>query len=225
MLTLAVRLQLLTSVLLFAGCAEPQPISSSEDTAAARDEANVTEDAEEKTKHPKQTDASPSDDKPEETPNEFMGKVIRVFDGDMIDILKDDMTTVRILLHGIDAPEIEQPFGNEAREYLSRVIGGKVVRVVQKDRDSSGGMIGDVYIEATAVYSNPANVILPDVFLNRALVQNGLAWHQKQNNADERLAFDEVKARKEELGLWSDPTPIPPWDWRKLSQEEREERQ
>ncbi len=67
------------------------------------------------------------------TPHSLVAKVDRVSDGDSVIATTDDGTKLRIRLLGIDAPEIAngakpgQPFGEEARDYLDHLIGGKVV--------------------------------------------------------------------------------------------------
>ena len=58
--------------------------------------------------------------------------------------------------------------------------------------------------------------------LNSALVAAGLAWHYKRYSDDETLARAERDARAASLGLWSDPRHVAPWDWRKLSKDERD---
>jgi endonuclease YncB( thermonuclease family) len=69
------------------------------------------------------------------TPRSLVAKVDRVTDGDSVTATTSDGTKLRIRLLGIDAPEIAngakpgQPFGEEAREYLDHLIGGKVVSV------------------------------------------------------------------------------------------------
>jgi endonuclease YncB( thermonuclease family) len=51
-------------------------------------------------------------------------------------------------------------------------------------------------------------------------VKAGLAWHykkyQKEQSVDDRrtYAYAEEQARTEKQGLWLDPQPTPPWDWR-----------
>jgi len=51
-------------------------------------------------------------------------------------------------------------------------------------------------------------------------VRAGLAWHNKHDQ-DEQTQTDrliyaraEEEARGDERGLWADPKPIPPWEWR-----------
>src|SRR5262249_13534065 len=47
------------------------------------------------------------------------------------------------------------------------------------------------------------------------MVQEGLAWHYKDFSKDKDLAKAEREARKDKKGLWIDPNPIPPWQFRK----------
>jgi endonuclease YncB( thermonuclease family) len=49
----------------------------------------------------------------------------------------------------------------------------------------------------------------------------GMAWHFKryaQEQSPERRGqyeFAEEDARARKVGLWSDPDPVPPWEWRR----------
>ena len=51
-------------------------------------------------------------------------------------------------------------------------------------------------------------------------VRSGFAWHykeyQKEQSASDRLAYAnaETSARNMKSGLWNDPKPMPPWEWR-----------
>lgn len=40
-------------------------------------------------------------------------------------------------------------------------------------------------------------------------------WYRKYAPGDTVLAQLEAQARQERRGLWSQPAPLPPWDWRK----------
>jgi len=153
---------------------------------------------------------------------EFTGKVVKIVDGDTIDVLNDGNTanlggtTVRIRMNGIDCPELSQPFGNNARQFVSTTIGGGSVRIVPKTLDKSGRTIGDVFLLSRGG--------TPDLWVNRELVRIGLAWHYKPFSGDERLAEDEHQARLQDIGLWvGSHQPIPPWVWRQLSKEEPDE--
>jgi len=62
--------------------------------------------------------------------------------------------------------------------------------------------------------------VLGDVFVNnlnvnREMIKRGMAWHYKQYSDDETLAQLEVEARRNKSGLWADPNPVAPWEFRK----------
>ena len=141
----------------------------------------------------------------------FTAKVIKVIDGDTIDVLTDDKETIRVRFNGIDTPERGQPFGNNAKRFVSDAIAGKMVHVVTYGGDKYDRTIGDIYHNGTLI--------------NLELVRTGLAWWYVQyapNRTD--LAEAEQEARSKSGGLWSGShKPIAPWDWRKMSKDERDE--
>ena len=51
----------------------------------------------------------------------FPARVVRVVDGDTVDILSADKNRYRVRLGEIDAPERDQPFGKEAQALLQRL--------------------------------------------------------------------------------------------------------
>ena len=52
--------------------------------------------------------------------------------------------------------------------------------------------------------------------LNRELVREGVCWwYQKYAPGDTVLEGLEKAAREERKGLWVEPHPVPPWEWRK----------
>jgi hypothetical protein len=61
-----------------------------------------------------------------------------------------------------------------------------------------------------------AEVILPEErSLNREMVGQGMAWWYRQfAPRDRELDRLESEARTAKRGLWSQPDPTPPWDWR-----------
>jgi len=130
----------------------------------------------------------------------FTGKVVRVSDGDTIQVMHNGMAE-KIRLHGIDCPEKNQAYGQKAKEFTASLVAGQTVRVEVKDRDRYGRTVGRVF--------------LPDGHcLNEELVNVGYAWHYKQYSNDSTLAQLEIDARRASRGLWKDPHPVAPWDWR-----------
>lgn len=131
----------------------------------------------------------------------FTGRVVGVSDGDTIRVLRD-RTEVRVRLNGIDCPETGQDFGSRAKSVTSSLAFGQVVKVIPKETDRYGRIVADV--------------VLPDGrALNEELVRQGMAWwyrHYARNIV--RLAQLESEAKAARRGLWSQPNPVPPWEWR-----------
>ena len=134
---------------------------------------------------------------------DFSGRVVGISDGDTITVLHDGMG-VDIRLYGIYAPERGQAFGNIAKQFVSALVFGKGVKVEMKDQDRYGRTV--------------ANVILPDGRnLNREIVKAGFAWwYRKYAPKDTELERLESKARQAKRGLWVDPHPVPPWEFRAI---------
>jgi endonuclease YncB( thermonuclease family) len=66
------------------------------------------------------------------------GKVVRVSDGDTLDLLVDEEDgprKIRIRLQGIDCPERGQPWGKRATEYLADLVHGETVEVLSIGED------------------------------------------------------------------------------------------
>ena len=136
----------------------------------------------------------------------FSGKVVRVLDGDTAEVLDSTNTPHRIRLVGIDAPENAQPFGTKAKQALLKLVGGQVVEVEWSKIDKYGRMVGKLVGDGQDV--------------NLAMVRAGLAWwyrqYAKEQSAADRGLYEaaEAIAKAERRGLWVDPAPVPPWDWR-----------
>ena len=60
-------------------------------------------------------------------------------------------------------------------------------------------------------------VLLPDgTNVNHTLVKEGWCWwYRKYAPGDATLERLETEAREAQRGLWADPQPVPPWEWRK----------
>lgn len=128
-------------------------------------------------------------------------KVVAVKDGDTIELLQNGKA-VTVRLYGVDTPEKNQDYGQRARQFTSSLVFNKYVRLIAHNKDRYGRTVG--------------TIILPDGrSLNEELVRNGYAWHYKAYSNDKNLANLEVDARRFKRGLWQDPNPTPPWDFRK----------
>ncbi len=79
------------------------------------------------------------------------GTIARIIDGDTVVLVDKTHGRNIVRLNEIDAPESNQPFGNEATEYLKEQIDGKTVTVKWKERDRYGRIIGDIKVNETNV--------------------------------------------------------------------------
>ena len=131
---------------------------------------------------------------------EIQGKVIRVLDGDTIEVLQDKKP-VRIRLANIDAPEKKQAFGRWSANQLKALLAGQSVTVSYTQTDRYGRIIGHVFT------TNGTDA-------SRFMVQSGAAWVYERYNVDESLPALQREAQEQKRGLWADPKPVPPWEWR-----------
>lgn len=129
------------------------------------------------------------------------GRCVGVTDGDTVVLLVDGRQE-KVRLYGIDAPEKKQAFGKRARQYASILAFGRQVFLERVDTDRYGRTVGWVYPgEGRSI--------------NEAMLQAGLAWHYTAYSRDAGLARLEREARLKRRGLWQDPAPVPPWEFRK----------
>lgn len=130
------------------------------------------------------------------------GRVVGVSDGDTITVMHAGKSE-RIRLWGVDAPEKTQPFGQKAKAFTSDRVFGKSVSVDPITADRYGRTVGVVRLEHQC--------------LNEELITAGLAWVYRQYCAGslcEAWIEREKTARSTVVGLWSQPEPIAPWDYR-----------
>ena len=134
------------------------------------------------------------------------GQVVGIADGDTITVLDASRQQHKIRLAGIDAPEKKQAFGERSRQSLAALVFSKTVSVEWDKSDRYGRTVGKVMING--------------VDANLAQVKAGMAWwyekyRKEQSPADQRLyAEAEQQARVGRVGLWRDPLPVAPWEWR-----------
>jgi endonuclease YncB( thermonuclease family) len=132
---------------------------------------------------------------------ELTGEVVKIADGDTLTVLDGSNTQHKIRLAGIDAPEKGQAFGTKSRESLAAKVFRKNVRIEVIDVDRYHREVGRIY--------------LGDSFINLEMVNDGFAWRYPQYDKPGEFTEAEQEAREHGRGLWADPHPIPPWDWRR----------
>ncbi len=121
--------------------------------------------------------------------------------------MQNDGRRMELRLAGIDAPERQQRHGAGARAALRTCVAGQVARVEVTGIDRHGRTLGRLMAGRR------------DCGLEQ--LRAGLAWHYRAY-ADEQpgavrraYAAAEREARQRGIGLWADPAPIAPWEWRR----------
>lgn len=130
----------------------------------------------------------------------YQATVVAVHDGDTITVRSDITTKIR--LFGIDAPELKQPHGQASKQALSGLVFGKTVTVTPANKDRYGRTVAQIKADGVDV--------------NNRMVEMGAAWwytdYAKNDTIKQQLQSD---AQGHKRGLWADPHPMPPWDFRK----------
>lgn len=146
----------------------------------------------------------PGESKPLITYNHliFTAKVIRIMDGDTMEVLYQNQP-IKIRLAHIDCPEKRgsQPFGNQAKKALSDLCFGQMVSVQ--------GQKYDRYKRLIAVVINHNKQVV-----NQEMIKQGMAWHYKKYSSNLFYAQLEIAARKNKVGLWQEKDAVAPWAWR-----------
>jgi endonuclease YncB( thermonuclease family) len=126
----------------------------------------------------------------------FTGAVVSVEDGDTV-VVKAPVEQTTVHLAGLDAPEMSQSGGQQAKEFLTALIAGKKVTV---------GL--------TKVAERFARIELGGTDVTAMMIRAGMGWHCPRYSDDRELTQAEAEARAAKRGLWSVPQPTPPWLYR-----------
>jgi endonuclease YncB( thermonuclease family) len=134
----------------------------------------------------------------------LFGKVIEVNSGDVITIFNLNRP-VRVRVLGIDAPEMEQAFGDVARKHLADLVSDKSVLVQYWGIDGDHSVTGRVSFEG--------------IDIGAQMIRDGAAWvdpgSQQRLSATDREVYQESEAaaRNERRGLWQQENPVAPWEF------------
>jgi endonuclease YncB( thermonuclease family) len=125
---------------------------------------------------------------------------IRVVDGDTIRA-EAKGEEIKIRLVEIDAPEINQPFGAQSKNFLNKLLYEKDVTLIAQGEDRYGRVLGEIYANGESA--------------NALMIKSGFAWVYDRYVKDSSLYKYQDQAKAENLGLWQAENPIAPWVWRK----------
>ena len=142
----------------------------------------------------------------------LFGKVVEVNSGDVITISNLNRP-VRVKLMGVDAPEMNQVFGDVAKKHLSDLVFEKSVLVE--------------YAGIAADSSLTGRVLLNDADIGAQMIRDGAAWFDSSNgnrlSPTNREVYEqsEQAARNEKRGLWQQENPVAPWEFVKAEAQRR----
>lgn len=130
------------------------------------------------------------------------GTVTHVTDGDSLWLAPlPPGAPVQLRLLDIDAPEICQAWGRQARQALQEMVLHKRVSVRTSGHDSYGRMLGTVYVDTLNV--------------NKALVQEGHAWSLRYRYDRGPYVADERMAKALSRGLNREAGAVMPKEFRR----------
>lgn len=126
--------------------------------------------------------------------------VIKVKDGDSLIVRGKDKKELEVRLFGIDAPELDQPYGKQSRNALTKLAFKQSLKMQVIDTDK--------YERAVVTLSN-------DKFnLNQKMLEQGHAWLYRKYQSDNVWIELENSAKRSKRGLWKFARPVAPWEWR-----------
>lgn len=107
----------------------------------------------------------------------FTAKVVGVSDGDTVKVLTEQSCDTgkdcrsgkiqyRVRLAEIDTPEKKQPYGSKAKQALSDLVFGRMIKVEQIDKDRYGRLVANLYVDGK--------------WVNAEMVRSGSAWVYRQ---------------------------------------------
>ena len=131
---------------------------------------------------------------------ELSGIVTEVHDGDSLTLVNWQYT-YKIRLVDIDAPELNQPRGEDSRASLFHLCALKKAIAETSGEDRFARTL--------------ARVTCAGVDANAEQVRSGGAWVFPRYAPKDSPLFDlEQEARLGKRELWADDAPVPPWEWR-----------
>ena len=126
--------------------------------------------------------------------------VTKVIDGDTIEV-RQEKRNYKVRLSEIDAPEINQRFGTESKNFLASLILNEEIELIYTTEDRYGRIVAKIYKDNKDI--------------NRSMVRNGLAWVYDYYVEDQSLYNDQNLAKKNSFNIWSEVSPTPPWVFRR----------
>ncbi len=136
----------------------------------------------------------------------LQAKVVEIQSGNTL-IVTNTNRPLRIRLKAVVPPEVGQAFSDAAREHLRALVFEKAVTVDYTH-------LADGYLEA--------KVFLNGIDIGSQMLRDGVVWYNHSSDyqltESDRDLYErcEQAARTEKRGLWQDPSPVAPWEFRRI---------
>ncbi|MCJ2097462.1 thermonuclease family protein [Methylobacterium sp. E-046] len=140
----------------------------------------------------------------------FPATVTKIADGDTFTVM-ESMQKIRVRIFGIDAPEHDQPYGDNATAMLAQLILGQTVEIEPPHGGRSFPKSFDRIVGV--VHRNGQDVEL-------VMIGSGNAWAYDRFRVQDVYDDAQGQAVIHGVGLWAG-NPVPPWDWRKQHSHQR----
>jgi micrococcal nuclease len=115
-----------------------------------------------------------------------------VHDGQVLTVFADEIgEEMTMVIAGMTCPGLDQPYGKEAKEFMSKALLGKTVRVDPLDAGEDGIV--------ALIWDTKGNRMTDE------LLKRGLAT---ADNREPELVVLENEAKKKKLGIWKDGKPV-----------------
>ena len=128
-------------------------------------------------------------------------KVIEVIDGNTLVAKDENGEEWKVMLAGIDSPELNQQYGTEAKSFLESKALKKAVTITLQGKDRWGNRLAVVMLKGKDD-------------LRVELLSKGLAWTSERNPIPE-LEKIRIEAENAKKGIWQEEQPTPPWIYRR----------
>jgi micrococcal nuclease len=132
--------------------------------------------------------------------------VVKVVDGDTVDVRSDDRGRLRIRVVGIDTPEVKRPNytvgcgGVEASQYAEELLAGQRVAIVadpsQDVRDRYGRTLAEIFLSDGRNYAVEAA---------RTGHAHSYVYAHRPSQWATQIADAERQAQESKIGIWGPP--------------------
>lgn len=137
-----------------------------------------------------------------------------IYDGDTLRV-SDGNQEIKVRLCGLDAPEKDQSMGIESRDHLRSLVaqGNGHIILVETDTDQYGRTVAEAFVAMSGGKE--------EIHLNTQMVADGMAYVYSKYVGScpngSRMQVAEDMAKRQAIGVWSNPTLQKPWDYRRRS--------